>query len=147
MCACVRRRQWEAVGVLGSNPTKQLLKISNLPFANDFLSLFLSQIDRIEKKNPTYVCLFGRMCVCICVYICVYIYMHLRGNGRACQYVRVRIRHEPGCNKKGKRKRVARLRNVPLPFISRPGPPRTKHEENRGCPHTRHPHLRARGLT
>ncbi len=41
--------QCEAVGVLpvGSDPTKQLLKFSNLLFVNDFLSFFFRKNDRI----------------------------------------------------------------------------------------------------
>lgn len=57
---------------LGSDPTKQLLKTSNLPFANDFLSLFHKN-DKIEKFHLR----MSVVCMYMCVYKCVYIYVHL----------------------------------------------------------------------
>ncbi len=73
ICACVGKRLWEAVGAVGSDPTKQLLKISNLPFANDFLSLFLSQTGRLRREIPlTYACLVECVYVYACIYVCTY---------------------------------------------------------------------------
>jgi hypothetical protein len=64
---CVRvGRKWEAVGVLGSDPTKQLLKISN--FLRMTSCLFLSE----AHLRMSYVCLVGCVYVYACIYVCTY---------------------------------------------------------------------------